>query len=64
MTDDIDTLIARTLREEDRALLERAGAEPGLALFLASACFARRSVVLLSRASASGGCTSPRVPQL
>jgi hypothetical protein len=29
MTDDIDTLIARTLRDEDRALLERAGAEPG-----------------------------------
>lgn len=29
MIDDIDTLIARTLKEEDRALLARAGAEPG-----------------------------------
>ena len=29
MTDDIDTLIANTLKDEDRALLARAGAEPG-----------------------------------
>ncbi len=29
MTDDIDTLIANTLKDEDRALLARAGTEPG-----------------------------------
>ena len=73
MTDDIDTLIANTLKDEDRALLARAGAEPGYfrqigEVFTGPTSFTARMVEIIGRlygakpliASLNGGSAAVR----